>query len=59
MFSSSFVCLSATLHKNFRSDLHNLMKSSEKVGNGANEQMINFGGDPNGVNNSILDNIWE
>jgi len=44
MFSSLFVCLLATLCKNFRTDLHEI---SRKVGSGPVNKRLNFGGDPN------------
>jgi len=43
MFLSLYVCLLATLRKNFRTDLHAI---SEKVGNGPVNKRLNFGGDP-------------
>jgi len=37
------VCLLATLHKNLRTDLHEIFREGWQS---ANEQMIKFGGDP-------------
>jgi len=39
MFSSLFVCLLATLNKNFRMDLHKIFKEGWQL---ANKQMVKF-----------------
>jgi len=42
MFSSLFVCLLATLRKNFQTHLHEIFR---KVGNGPMNKWLNFGGE--------------
>jgi len=43
MFSSLFVCLLATLRKNYPTDLHEIFM---ELGNGPMNKRLNFGGDP-------------
>jgi len=44
MFSSLFVCLLATLRKNFRTDLHEIFREGWLWA--IEQKRLNFGGDP-------------